>query len=281
MDCGFRQEVVVHVDVAEAEVDDDIVEEAVAGDTVAGDFADAHCWTDPCFPSYRRRQRIHEPSGRDSYSDGHPRLDESLVAWKDWVVVVVAVVAAVAGVTLVVGLLVQAEAAGDTTAGESVVELVPVSANSDDSAKSSNRQFRTELHFAVAAAAGLESSLVWLLRHTDSLVELSRHTDLRRQRVSEGEYLVFRVVAVAVMLVGHLVAADWYRVYEDASFVWSLPPPLLLQIRSLDRSNRIECIPETLQKMHPRPPVPTAAAIGWYGYSSVLESWYPTLSFVR
>jgi hypothetical protein len=115
MDCGFPVVVAVDVDVADAVAADIVVEAVAAADTVAVDVVDAHC---PYFPSCRRRQRTREPSGTDSYSDDHPRLDENL-AWKDWVVV------AVVGVTLVVDQLAQAEAAGDMTA-ERVVEPVPV-----------------------------------------------------------------------------------------------------------------------------------------------------------
>jgi hypothetical protein len=145
----------VYVDVDGAVAVAADIAEAGAADIVAAADFDAHCWMGPCyFPSCRQHQRIHEPSGTDSYSDDHPRLDENL-AWKDWVVV-----AAVVGVPLVVGLLVQAEAAGDTIAGETVVEPVavaepePVLAHSDDCDSSSDRQYGTELYFA--AAAGLE-----------------------------------------------------------------------------------------------------------------------------
>jgi hypothetical protein len=129
MDCGFHQGVVVHVDVAEAEAVD--IVEAAAVDIVAVDDAVAHCLIAPCCsPSYWQRQRIRGPSGKDSYSDDHPRLDESL-AWKCWVVAVVVV--AVVGVPMAVGLLVQTEAAADRTVGEMVVEPVDASADSDDS----------------------------------------------------------------------------------------------------------------------------------------------------
>jgi hypothetical protein len=106
-------------------------------------------------------------------------------------------------------------------------------------------EHRTELHLLLLLRGGLESSLVLLLRHTDSTRLLFAPCGCEAALVSRRSLFAFGLCCCCFGGGGtscccRLVSGLRGRLFRlESSRLLLL---LLLQIRSLDRSNRIGCI---------------------------------------